>query len=420
MVAAAYAQPPANPAAGALSREAEAVFAAARPRLLQIRLILGTSQAQASIGSGFIASRDGWVITNYHVVANAIAEPANYSIEFVRADGTRGALELAAVDVVNDLAVLRLGAAAESSFELRAPDKPLAKGERVFAMGNPHDLGLTIVEGTFNGRAETSFIDRFHYTGAINPGMSGGPAVDRDGRVVGINVARMVSSQLVSFLVPAERAIGLLARARAASGAPPTREEVGRQLGAHQAALMTLLDRPVPTSRFDRYEVPDSFGAFMRCWGRSNRDRDRDSLYTLDVKQCSVDADVFVSGELRTGDLQFRHVVLASESLGRARFQRLFAQRFSDDPHSGGSKREFTPYRCDEDFIDKGAKRVVRVVVCARAYKQFSGLADVRMKVATLESDTRGLISTLELNGVEFARGMRFARAYLEALAWAK
>ena len=49
-------------------------------------------------------------------------------------------------------------------------------------MGNPLDLGFTIVEGTYNGFVEKSYNPRMHFTGAINPGMSGGPAVTRPAR----------------------------------------------------------------------------------------------------------------------------------------------------------------------------------------------------------------------------------------------
>ena len=415
------------PPAAPLSERAQAVFATARPRLLQLRVVLGAAQSQASLGSGFIVGADGWVITNYHVVSRAVFEPGQYSIEFVRADGTRGPLQLMAIDVVNDLAVLKLPAGpVESFFELRGPDSasgPVTKGERVFAMGNPHDLGLTIVEGTFNGLAETSFLERFHYTGAINAGMSGGPAVATDGRVIGVNVARLVSSQLVSFLVPAEHAIRLLAKARG-PGAPARetlRGEVEQQLQMHEAALMTrVLARPVPTSRFDRYDVPDSLGTYMRCWGNSTRDRDRDRPFVVDAKTCTMDADVFVSDQLRTGDVQFRHLVISSSQLGRLRFQRLFADRFgADGAFSSGTKREHTKFRCDEAFVDREGG-VVRAVICSRAYKRFAGLYDIRLKVATLDHDTRGLISSLEMDGVGFDDGMRFARAYLDAVRWAK
>src|SRR4029079_1182406 len=119
----------------------------------------------------------------------------------------------------------------------------LPKGERIYAMGNPLDLGFTIVEGTYNGLVDKSYDERIHFSGSINPGMSGGPVAASDGRVVGINVAKRLDGEQVGFLVPAKYAAVLLERAR--KGPPvaldKAREEVGRQLDAWQAAFYDAL-----------------------------------------------------------------------------------------------------------------------------------------------------------------------------------
>ncbi|MCI0345855.1 MAG: serine protease, partial [Chloroflexi bacterium] len=236
--AAAAADPP-------VSSAARPVFERSKEALLQLRAIHKATGSQAAIGSGFVASADGRVVSNYHVVAKVALEPELYEMEFVRGDGTRGPLTLLAVDVVHDLAVLRLDAPGRPFLKLR--DGALRKGDRGYAMGNPHDLGLTIVEGTYNGYVEHALYPQIHFTGAINAGMSGGPAVAQDGRAFGVNVARLVGSQLVSFLVPGEFAAKLLDVA--AAGAPPPRfqDEVREQLLAHQATLMKrLLAAPLP------------------------------------------------------------------------------------------------------------------------------------------------------------------------------
>ena len=62
-----------------------------------------------------------------------------------------------------------------SDIDPRALAGRLPKGERIYAMGNPLDLGFTIVEGTYNGLVDKSYDERIHFSGAINPGMSGGP-----------------------------------------------------------------------------------------------------------------------------------------------------------------------------------------------------------------------------------------------------
>ena len=55
-------------------------------------------------------------------------------------------------------------------------------------MGNPHDLGMTIIEGTYNGLIQTSRFQKILFSGSLNSGMSGGPAMDDKGRVIGVGV----------------------------------------------------------------------------------------------------------------------------------------------------------------------------------------------------------------------------------------
>ena len=116
-----------------------------------------------------------------------IDRPENYRVELIVNDDDTRDLELMAVDVVHDLAVLRLDQPWSGYLRL-ARQRPVM-GEQLFSFGNPHDLGLTIVQGTFNGLLEKSLYEKIHFTGAINPGMSGGPTLNRFGEVVGVNVS---------------------------------------------------------------------------------------------------------------------------------------------------------------------------------------------------------------------------------------
>jgi serine protease Do len=99
--AAAYAAP------GQISG-AEAVYANAPPRLLQIRTLVAGAGQQASYGSAFLVSADGLAITNYHVVSQMVFEPNAYRLEYTAADGTHGDVHLLGVDLPNDLAVVRI------------------------------------------------------------------------------------------------------------------------------------------------------------------------------------------------------------------------------------------------------------------------------------------------------------------------
>src|SRR5665213_4120298 len=177
----------------------------AKPRILQVRTLLQAAGRQTTLGSGFLVGADGLALTNYHVVSQFALDPRTYRLEYLAPDGARGELKLLAIDVAHDLAVVKLDRAGLPWFEFdpRALAGNLPKGERIYAMGNPLDLGFTIIEGTNNGLVDRSYDERIHFSGAINPGMSGGPVTDAEGRIVGINVAKRLDGEQVGFLVPA-------------------------------------------------------------------------------------------------------------------------------------------------------------------------------------------------------------------------
>ena len=128
---------------------AEEIYAAARPRLLQVRTVLDATGRQAVLGSGFLVSGDGLAITNYHVVSQFALEPKTYRLDYVMADGQTGKITLLAIDVANDLALVQLDRQNTPFFTFsdRAVRDALPKGEHLYSMGNPLDLGFTIADG---------------------------------------------------------------------------------------------------------------------------------------------------------------------------------------------------------------------------------------------------------------------------------
>src|SRR6478735_11736932 len=104
-------EPPLMPPTPNVSAAAESIYAVARPGLLQIRTLVEAAGRQSSIGSGFLVSADGLAVTNYHVVSQYALEPKTYRLEFARPDGSQGALKLVAIDVANDVAIVKLDGA---------------------------------------------------------------------------------------------------------------------------------------------------------------------------------------------------------------------------------------------------------------------------------------------------------------------
>jgi S1-C subfamily serine protease len=425
-------QPPAAPAVAPappapLSYTAEAVYADARPRLLQIRTLVQSAGGQATLGSGFLVTASGLALTNYHVVSQYALDPGTYRLEYVAADGTRGDLKLHAIDVANDLAVVQLDRRGLPffRFDAKAVSGALPKGERLFAMGNPLDLGFTIVEGTYNGLVDKSYNDRVHFSGALNPGMSGGPAVTAAGEVAGVNVAKQVGGDLVSFLVPARHAAALLERAEASGPmtAKEARSEIGRQLTAWQATLYEALAargfRPV---RQGPYVAPESAATWFSCWSRTNAADTPRPRAVAEQTSCSTQASLFVAGDLDTGEVDLAHAYLRSVDLNAFQFAAFASELYRSDRLGSGRRRRLTPAQCQEDFVaagDAAAHPLLRVVWCARAYRDFAGLYDVAVTAVTQDRNREALVSRLYMRGASWDNARSLAARFLGSIGFA-
>lgn len=401
-----------------MSSGTHSLFEQIRGSVAQIRVLLGSSDSHSATGTGFVVGDDGLIVTNYHVIADKALEPDVYRLEFVLPGGRRGSLQIVAIDVLNDLAVVKGDTGPVKALGFRT--RPLAKGDGGISLGYPLSQGLTVVEGIYNGRSEELYYERIHFTGAINSGMSGGPAVDSAGRVFGVNVATHRRGQLVSFLVPAAFAAKLLARARALSAPPPTnfRRDVGAQLKAHDRALQKALEGPLPTQRLGPLIVPARMGTFMQCGAGTEREKERP--YTVNSYYCYTLSWLYVDPKLQTGMVLFRHRVLSSLELGPLRFahvqERQFRETVSNDYTS---RKHHTGYACQDRILALQGVRA-KVAQCLRRYKLFDGLYDMVLKVATLGESSLALHSELQMDGVSYEHAVDLSRRFLEAIRWSR
>jgi serine protease Do len=409
---------PSAPPGEAVSAQARSLYERTRDSVAQIRLLLGSSDSPAATGSGF-AVGGGLFVSNYHVVADKALEPQTYRLEFTLPDGRRGPLEIVAVDVIHDLSVLRGAGSDVPALTLRAA--PLAKGDKGFSLGYPLNQGLTVVEGTYNGRSEEQYYERFHFTGAINAGMSGGPALDARGRVFGVNVATHRRGQLVSFLVPSKFVQQLLVRAAAVpADARDLRADVGAQLRAHQAEIMgVLLGAALPVQKLGEFSVPAKLGEFMQCGADTERDTQGQG-YSADSYYCYTYSALYIDRRLHTGMVSFQHSILRDRSLGALRFAHLQELRFGTgrfgEPYD---RKHHGAWICKDEIVALQGMRA-KLALCTRGYKRFKGIYDVELHIATLNTGGVVLQSSLDMQGVSFDAAKTFARRYIEAIRWSR
>ena len=396
------------------SSAAQDLYAAARGDLLQIRMLLKNGHTQSTVGSGFLVGAGNLVVTNYHVVSQMALDPDVYTAEYVDTDGNRGPVELMAVDVLHDLAVMRVNRNGSGFFKV--PERPLrlSQGQRLYSLGNPLDLGFAISEGAYNGVVKRSFYDQLMFGGPINSGMSGGPSVTGNGVVAGINVSKRRDGESVSFLVPVKYAQELL-RKVAAQARPPKdfNPVIAAQLLVHQREMVDrLLEEPLAIKSMGPYLVPVRESGQLRCWGRSNIKAA--TAYTSDAMSCAMEAAVYVSATQQTGHVSMTHRYIRSDSLHPLPFAALASRLFrTDQPRGAGNARLAKPH-CTERFVHTRTLPL-RAVTCVRAYRKFEGLYNFTLLTASTDAAESSLQSRLDISGVSYDNGMRVTRAFLGA-----
>lgn len=163
-------------------------------------------EGSAGMGSGFLLTPDGYVLTNSHVVHG------RQKLQARTQEGDTLAADLVGDDPATDLAVVRV-AAGDLPFAELGNSETLQVGQLVIAMGNPLGFQSTVSTGVVSalGRAMRGEQGRLieniiQHTAPLNPGNSGGPLVDSRGRVVGINTAIIAMAQGLGFAIPAATA----------------------------------------------------------------------------------------------------------------------------------------------------------------------------------------------------------------------
>ena len=161
-------------------------------------------QTDVGLGSGAIIRKDGYIVTNYHVIRDASV------IRVVKKDDNQFAARLVDVDVNADIAVLKISG---NHKELWFADARAVKvGEKVIALGNPLGLSFTVTEGIVSAtnRVLPNGISYVQTDVPINPGNSGGPLMDKNGRIVGINNFKISGFEGIGFAIESEVVEGVV------------------------------------------------------------------------------------------------------------------------------------------------------------------------------------------------------------------
>jgi len=165
---------------------------------------------QPSVGSGFIIDKNGYVVTNNHVIEDAD------NIRVKLDDDNEFDAKVVGRDPNTDIALLKIEAGKELPFIKLGDSKKLKIGQWVVGIGSPFGLERTVTAGIVSAKGRVigsgPYDDFIQTDASINPGNSGGPLLNMDGEVVGINTAIIASATGIGFAIPINLAEGIIAQ----------------------------------------------------------------------------------------------------------------------------------------------------------------------------------------------------------------
>ena len=166
-----------------------------------------------SLGSGVIIDKEGYILTNFHVIERAskirvtLTDESAYDATFI------------AGDEINDLALIKIDPLKPLKAVEFAADDDVLLGETVIVLGNPFGLAHSVTVGVLSAKnreasygGEVLYRDILQTDAAVNPGSSGGPLLNIDGQLIGLNVAIYQEAQNIGFALPVSRVRELLGR----------------------------------------------------------------------------------------------------------------------------------------------------------------------------------------------------------------
>jgi serine protease Do len=382
--------------------------------IYQIRVLNKRTGKKAVIGSGFIVNRPDILATNYHVISSYVNDPETYELDYLSTANENGSLTLLDLDVIHDLAVVK--ADKPLGKPLMLTDLP-KKGANLYSLGNPMDLGFSIVPGTNNGILESSEDQNILFSGSLNPGMSGGPTLNAQGEVIGVNVA--TSGNEISFLVPANFLAIILERLALRNYQPEANffKLISHQLlQTNRKYIAGLLSNTWKKTYIGKFEVPSDLSTTVRCWDSSRTPRKED-LFQSFYTRCSNDRSIYLDDGLELGTLDFEYQWLESEDLHPARLYRRYEKLNASVFASNADKDDVTNISCHTDFT-LVAQQSFKATICRRDYYRYEGLSDVLITMAMVGHGNKGFIFNLDLLGTDFDAALILFKRMVNTFTW--
>ena len=382
-----------------------------RPSLIDINLNLSRVDSLSSRGSGFLAGRQDWIVTNFHVIERKLHRDADHRLLVFGSKGQRFNARIIAVDVAADLAVLQSDHPLPGAV-LTPYVEPLTKGEKLYAYGKSKGNDFKVSTGSFKKNIADGSVTELIFTGKLEAGMSGGPVLDEQGRLVGVNQSITLDFPYESRLVNAVDVQKILIKAAQSP------------YGNSDTAIADMIQqyRALTAFEVDAITKPNKPKDWLGPFGVLTTDNicdhqlfsladERFEIYRLKCETSNDDARV---GEMNLGAIELRHYWMISRggSAWRAAAASKYMMEYLrkvPEPES----REQGAWTCQFKRHNNTQNLKVDVQNCSRPYLRLPGLFDYRLRAALEVTDHESMVSALEADGIDPKNLERLTLAWL-------
>lgn len=388
-------------------------FEKLKPLLFQVKTSSGATAEKSSYGTGFVVGKDGYLLTNYHVVAGAIWQPLTEKV-FVVVNRENIPAQIIDVDVVHDLALIKTPLKFAKTIQLaNSPPQP---GATLHSLGLPEDLDWTVVNGVYNGLIQRGPYELVHLTTPLNPGMSGGPTVNTQSELIGINVSGLMFSQSISFAVPLRFAKPLIAKAQASAPPADLIQSIHSQLRNVQDELTTTMLTALSSSKnLEAWTIPN-FASEFKCWGQKSPESEK--RYVVTYEKCEIDHRTQLTPEISTAFVRVETSLIQNKEynfFAFFHFLNLEWARDEIDPlqlFSKNIKVNYGPYECQRARVPHQSH--IQVEICARPLVPFTDLFEIHLKAIQRVGSQQALKAYLILDGFNQSNFLMILDKYLK------
>ena len=393
--------------------QAKILFEQLKSMIFQIKVIDIGSGNKSTIGSGFLIDNKGSVATNYHVVSDFILEPEKYRIELLDHLDNTYPLSIINFDIIHDLALVKVAMPNSDSF-LNISNKVLAKGNRIYSLGNPHDLGMAIIEGTYNGLVEGSRYKKYLFSGSLNGGMSGGPAIDSKGNIIGVNVSK--GGEQLSFLVPVKHLKKLILSSTQALSKNQYNIHSSKALQQDQDQYYSnLIEKDWSKKDFMTYTLPDKIDKSLKCWGHT-LDKEKNK-YDTTHRHCRTEDRIYLGGDIYTGGFSYNYSFIKSDGLNLFQFYNKLEKTYTLKNFYNGDEEKTSNFKCDSNFI-KVKNTKWKITTCIREYFDYRGLYDAGLLAMRIDQENEALSMSIKTTGISQKHIEDLHKKFLDSISW--